>query len=159
MPNRVIPDSSGLKNNTMRGDVVENYITNNIPCRRCNAIDWKNLNKVSKNVAAVDHCCNNCGLYVQSKGLEWKPNNPNCPLTKLSEGNCWDVMRMPCSKNIRETLHDERYKNNLSYYYVIYKKINGLLIVHSVATSAVVTIRDIDRGEKAIISRKTLWHW
>jgi hypothetical protein len=68
-------------------------------------------------------------------------------------------MRMPCSKNIRETLHDARYKNNLSYYYVIYKKINGFLIVHSVATSAVVTIRDIDRGEKAIISRKTLWHW
>lgn len=157
MPDRLIPNSHDLKHRSARGNVVESYIMKHIHCRICLSIDWTNLNTQSKNYASVDLCCNNCGLYVQSKGREMRPNN-KCPLTNLSHNNSWDIVRMPCSKNIRQTLNDNRYKKNLCYYYVFYNNINGSLVVHSVATSPVITTRDIDEGENAIISRETLWY-
>jgi hypothetical protein len=134
------------------GDFGEQFCVENTSCQSCGG-KFKNLNDEKRNTIGVDLQCKKCGQHIQVKTTCLKPNG-NCPLTQPDKSS-WNEVIIQSTPTTRRTL--TAYNMKIRYYCVIYKNTSHGKEVQYIAITELLSMKNICRGEKAIMAKDTKW--
>ena len=130
----------------------EEYCINNTSCESCGGT-FINLNHEKKNIIGIDLQCTGCNEVVQVKAKCLKANG-GCPFTQPDKLS-WNKLRIQSSCTLRWTL--TRYNEKIRYYCVIYKNTSSGKEVQYIAITERLSLKNMCRGEKAIVAKDTKW--
>lgn len=147
------PPRNGRQTERMKtGNFGEQFCVENTNCQSCGG-RFKNLNDENRNTVGVDLQCTGCNQVVQVKTKCLKPNG-KCPLTQTRKSS-WDELRVASTSTLRRTL--TVYYKQIRYYCVIYKNTPRGKEVQYIAITELLSVKNICRGEKAIVAKDTKW--
>lgn len=148
MPSKAKKSTSRMET----GNFGEDHCINKTLCESCGS-SFINLNDVIMNTIGVDLQCTGCNQVVQVKTICLKPNG-KCPLTQPYKSS-WNEVRIPSTPTTRRTL--TAYNMKIRYYCVIYKNTSSGKEVQYIAITELLSLKNMCRGEKAIMAKDTKW--